>query len=412
MRQLRYLVGTFILIAPFVCGCQAMGPAYSGEIDTATQAPQTAVPGSIGWSGKLAENFRLTDTGQTITPAPAHADAPPAKADPAAAGPATTQAAVEPRQVIYSAGFRVVVADVPGAQRTIREAAERLGGYMQEITGGAITIRVPADHFNDAVNVVEKAGEVVDRQLKAQDVTEEMLDLGIRQNNAENLRQRLLAILAKADKVEDAIKVETELARVSAELDTIKGKIRYMQSQIAMATIRVDLNGVVLQNARGNGARLPFDWIESLGDGLVAGEVQQSTRKAGFFSHGPRFRPPAGFVRYYEEQTQTEAMDGGGLLLRVKHRENVDAAPSEFWGKLARRAIVEGRSVAVAGEEQTPQYYLIRGIRDVGGRQLGYLLAVKRSDRGIAIFEAWGPREQFDGQYDALRQSALSADPN
>ena len=91
---------------------------------------------------------------------------------------------------------------------------------MQEVAGASVTVRVPAAQFDQAVRAVEKTGEVVDRQLKASDVTEEMRDLHIRLDNAEKLRQRLLGILEKSQKVEDAIKVEAELARVSASRST------------------------------------------------------------------------------------------------------------------------------------------------------------------------------------------------
>ncbi|HEX8916720.1 MAG TPA: DUF4349 domain-containing protein [Humisphaera sp.] len=389
LRSVIALAATALL-----SGCSVSG-GYAEKSTFALDATEP-VPGSIGTAAA------------TPPPAAPPADAPAVKPDPAAAS--VPKPADASRLVIYSASFKVVVPDVPGALRAIQQSAERMGGHLQEVSGGTIIVRVPAARFPEAVKVVEDSGEVIDRLVKAQDVTEEMRDLNIRLDNAEKLRKRLQEILAKADKVEDALKVEAELARVSGELDAVKGKIRYLESLLAMSTIRVELNSPVRTNARGTGPRLPFDWVENLGDGLVAGEVQQATRKAGFFARGPRFKPPAGFVRYYEAANEVDAMDGGGMLLRVQRRANVDEAPADFWAKLARRQVVEGRTVAVTHEEGDATFYALRGTREVAGKPLGYVLVVKRSKGGVAVFEAWGPREQVDAQWPALRASGLSAD--
>lgn len=322
--------------------------------------------------------------------------------------PATKPA--DPRLVIYSAAYKLVVADVAGTLRSLQATAEKMGGYMQEIGGGTITFRIPAAKFGEACKSVEDAGEVVDRQVRAQDVTEEMRDLNIRLDNAEKLRERLLELLKKADKVEDTIKIEAELTRVVEQIEQTKGKIRYLSSQLAMSTIRVELNSPVPQNARGTGPKLPFSWVEELGDGLVAGQVQQQTRKLGYFASGPRFTPPVGFVRYYEQSNEVEAMNAEGLRLRVLRRNNVDKAPLSFWQSLARKSLVEGRSLVVTGQEGDDNYFYLTGTRDLGGNTLGYVLGIKRSDNQVAVFEAWGPKDQIEKAAAELRKSALSVD--
>ena len=388
------LAALSLVLAPTINGCAA---DYAGETTSAGFLDSSEVSGRREAADQANQQLSASSASPAVPP--------PAGAQPATRPPG------EPRQVIYSAAYRVVVADVAGTLRSIQSAAERLGGYMQDIAGGTITVRVPAPRFAEACKTVEEAGEVVDRQVKAQDVTEEMRDLHIRLDNAEKLRQRLLGILEKTQKVEDALKVEAELARVSAEIDQAKGKIRFLESQLAMSTIRVDLNPAVAQNARGTGPRLPFAWVEQLGDGLVAGQLQQKIRKAGFFSRGPSFTPPPGFVRYYESSDETEAMDAGGLLLRVQRHPNLDKAPLDFWAKLARRQMVEGRALAVAGEENDGKSYVLRGVRDVGDKKLGYLLSVRRSDRQVIVFEAWGPAEEIDKSVSVVRGAALSTNP-
>lgn len=407
-----HLTPSLLLLVTLATGA---GCAFSrGEMDTES-AIDPAETGRVRYEARSAIAAAARAVEGEV-PADAAADAPlklpvqvPADVADAAARPAAD--AGEPRQVVYSAAFKVVVADVPGTLAAIREHAHRLGGYLAEVAGNTITVRVPAGRFQDAVAFVERAGEVVDRELRAQDVTEELRDLNIHLDNDEKLRQRLQALLDKADKVEDVLKIEAELTRVTEEIDRTKGRLRYLESQVAMSSVRVELNSPVPQNRQGGGPHSPFDWVGELGAGLVEGQVRQTVKTPGIFGRGPRFRPPAGFVRYYQDDGEAEAMDAGGLRVRVLRRANVDKADLSFWFALARKSLVEGRSLAVASEEPGDDFHLLRGLRDVGGQPVGYLLSIERNSRSVVVFEAWGPLEQFDANLDALRQSALSIDP-
>jgi hypothetical protein len=404
-----------VLVLSITCvltagGCASFG-AVAGRVDASMLDP--AEVGGVSQEVDFIANKGLAPA--TSFPGKggdAAAAAPPPLAVPGSANePAASNPAPAARQVVYSAAFRVVVADVPGSLSSIRQHTESLGGHLQEVDGQAITVRVPAARFNDAVAFVERAGEVVARQVKAQDVTDAMRDLRTHLDNQEKLRQRFQALLEKADKVEDALKIEAELARVTEELDRAKGKLWALEAQVSMSTIRVELNAPAVSNTTGTGPGLPFDWVNELGDGLVAGQVRPNVRRAGVFGRGPRFQPPAGFVRYYEADGETEAMDAAGLRLRVQRRDNVDRADLRFWSTLVRKTLVENRSLAVTHEETGQDFYTLEGTRDVGGKPVGYLLSLERSNNKVVVFEAWGSRDQFDANRDALRTSALSINP-
>ena len=314
------------------------------------------------------------------------------------------------RQVIYSAGLQLVVVSVADATRSVKSFAEQAGGYLQESNSSSITIRVPADKFENILERIASLGEVVDRSVKASDVTEEMLDLNIRLENARKTRDRLLEHLAKSSKVEDTIKIEAELSRVSGEIERMEGKLRYMQSQISMSTIRVDFN-VLASRTPGSGDNLglPFEWIEQLGDGLVAGNVKNMPRKPTLFSVGPKFDPPKDFIRYFSQGTQVEAMSADGLRLKVHRQSNYDKGALAFWSKLARKALVESRALAVTSERELgDDRALLAGTREVAGEKFGYLLVLARTKDYVYSFEAWGPKAAFDAQSEALIASAKS----
>lgn len=339
-------------------------------------------------------------------------DAPLLKLADHDAGPAAPQveAPRDARQVIYVASLRLVVVSASAAQASVKSLAEAAGGYLQESDARGIVVRVPAVQFEPLLASIAQLGEVVDRAVKASDVTEQLLELDIRLDNARRARERLLAHLEKSEKMEDTLRIEAELARVTTEIEQLEGKLRYLRSQVAMSTIRVEFNSPApLSESDAGALGVPFEWVGRLGDGLVAGAVESRPRKPGIFSGGPRFDPPAEFIRYYSDSNLVEAMNAEGVRLKVQRNKNYDKGALAFWRKLARTALVRVRSLDVTEElDLGDDRSLIAGVREVAGAEYGYLLVLVRSRELVFTVEAWGPRAAFDAQAAALRASALT----
>lgn len=321
------------------------------------------------------------------------------------------QTSVE-RQVIYTATLQLVVVSVYDASNSVLSIAKAAGGYLQSSDAHIVTVRVPAAKFDAVLAQCEKLGEVVGRNVNASDVTEQVLELDIRLDNAKRARERLLAHLEKSEKMEDTLKIEAELARVTLEIERIEGQLRYLRSQISMSTITVILNSRVPQGSPNDGLAIPFEWVKRLGDGLMAGAVEAQPRKPNFLTRGPSFTPPPEFLRYYSSHDLVEAMNAEGVRVKVQRHSNYDEGALGFWTKLARQALVEGRSVVFAREQNIDDERAVMvGSRDVSGEPYGYLLLILRSPKRVFTFEAWGPAEAFNAQRAALEQSALSLRP-
>lgn len=171
---------------------------------------------------------------------------------------------VQARKVIYTADMEIIVADPDHALGESRKTAERLGGYMQHLSSGGITIRVPAGKFNDAVDALTQLGPVVQREITALDVTENHTDLEIRISNGQAAIKRLQALLDKAVNVKDVLAIEKELVRMRTEMERLQGKMNLMKSQVAYATITVAFRRAA-QVSNHIGVKLPFWWLSQLG---------------------------------------------------------------------------------------------------------------------------------------------------
>ncbi len=243
---------TSLLLAPFV-GCETVPREYAG-------AQADADAGGRGLASGIREHaMRLPPTSP-----PAFAEGDETLGVELASQTGATQPA-SARVLIYSAGLQLAVTDIQKALARAQELAEEAGGYLQSMSQSQITVRVPAKAFEEVLGKLEAMGQVLDKSIQANDVTDEYVDLALRLKNAEALRDRLLAILEKATTVEDMLKVETELNRVREEVERLKGRLADLDRRIAYSTIEIAFVEAATPTAKKRRPQAPFRWLDDLG---------------------------------------------------------------------------------------------------------------------------------------------------
>lgn len=165
-----------------------------------------------------------------------------ASTTPAEAAPGQTAPAAAP-MLIYTADFALRVErerfdDV--LDRVLANARER-GGYLVARNDTSIQVRVPSARFHESVTAVEGSGEVLRRNVAASDVSEEFHDAEVRLQNLRAVRQRLEEFLRRAGSMAEALQVERELERVTAEIDRLQGRMRFLAARVAFSLISVTL---------------------------------------------------------------------------------------------------------------------------------------------------------------------------
>ncbi|HEX6244587.1 MAG TPA: DUF4349 domain-containing protein, partial [Polyangiales bacterium] len=196
---------------------------------------------------------------------------PKAKVDSSTTPPAAelakdVQAQTPGPLLVYRASFLLSVYEVDKTQAALTQAVSGLNGYVAVQTDTQLTLRVPAAKFQDAVRAVELAGKVRARNVQASDVGDQYRDLELRLRTAELLRARLEAMMARTEKVADALAVQTELERIVREIEQLKGQLRGLGDRIAYSTLVVEFRAESRPELdEGNVFRLPFAWLDELG---------------------------------------------------------------------------------------------------------------------------------------------------
>lgn len=159
------------------------------------------------------------------------------------------EAATVTRKIIQNAEVDIAVTDVQAALNQAIQMAEAAGGLVSNSSifrnndrvSGSVTFRIPAGKFASFLTQLPKLGEVRSQHSNIQEVTEEFIDLEARVKNLEGQEQALRGLLAGSKNVADALSVERELARVRTEIDSLKGRLRFLTDQVDLSTIRLSL---------------------------------------------------------------------------------------------------------------------------------------------------------------------------
>jgi hypothetical protein len=188
---------------------------------------------------------------------PGQAPEPPAGAGAvAAAGQVASldMAGVSPyegsRKIIKNGEMRLLVENTDRALDQATSIAVDNGGYiiasestMQEgFKTAMLNLGVPVERFEEVQRRLRGlALQVLNDTASGQDVTDEYVDLQSRLANQEATAARVRQFLAQAKTVEEALRVNAQLAEIEGTIEQIKGRMTYLKDRASYSTLRVDL---------------------------------------------------------------------------------------------------------------------------------------------------------------------------
>lgn len=116
-------------------------------------------------------------------------------------------------------------------------------GY-QRLKSAMFVYRIPKDRYNQAFVDMKKFGTVVFEQSSGEDVTERYFDTEARLKSLKMQQERLLALLDKATKMEDILKIEKELQTTQYDIENLTGTLKKWDSLVEYSTLTVNIQEV------------------------------------------------------------------------------------------------------------------------------------------------------------------------
>ena len=109
-----------------------------------------------------------------------------------------------------------------------------------------LTVRIPAEHFNEFIDELRKgSGSVVDVSTNVDNITQQYNENDIRISALETQHKRLLELLEKAESLADVIKLEERLSEVEIELTQLNNARNQMDAQVRYSTLTMTVSEVV-----------------------------------------------------------------------------------------------------------------------------------------------------------------------
>lgn len=165
------------------------------------------------------------------------------------------QAAYVERMIVKNAEASVLVEDSDVAIDRLTQIVGDVDGYIissriwfQEYAGenykyASITIGVPVSQFEVSLRRIRDLSlRVLDENASGEDVTDQFVDLESRLRNLEATRERIKSFLEDAKTVDEALRINQELAAIEAQIEEVKGRMNYLSDRSAFSTITVTIS--------------------------------------------------------------------------------------------------------------------------------------------------------------------------
>ncbi|MEH0574913.1 MULTISPECIES: DUF4349 domain-containing protein [Streptomyces] len=169
----------------------------------------------------------------------------------ASASKATAAPKLTANRIIRTASLTVQVKDVPKALDEARATTENAGGYVGDETtvrdqDGAertrVVLRVPVEKYDDVLAALQGAGKLLERTAKAQDVTDQVVDVDSRIASQRASVARVRELMDRATKLSDVVTLEGELSSREADLEALLAEQASLKDRTNLATVTLTLS--------------------------------------------------------------------------------------------------------------------------------------------------------------------------
>lgn len=231
MKKISLLLAVVLMFSLVLCGCGAAGNSMAMD-KAEMEAPMASSMPALDADGAVKDYYESTETTESIYNS-------------------------DSNKIIRTANITIQSTEFDSAVAALNQLTEQMGGYFEtaDIQSGGYynqyanrsayyVVRVPKENFVAFRNGSSGIGHVYSISENSQDVGETYYDTEARLATLTTKRDRLLALLQKADKMSDIITLENALADVQYEIDRHTATLRKYDSLIGYSTFYIRINEV------------------------------------------------------------------------------------------------------------------------------------------------------------------------
>lgn len=152
------------------------------------------------------------------------------------------------QKIIKTASVRFQVEDFKKSAEKLKRIAKDFGGintsYNENNNGynieASFIVRITNSKFDTLLNALQTESIYLNyKNINAEDVTEEFIDIESRLKNKKAVEQKYLEILKKASRIDDILAVENQIRIIREEIEAKEGRLKYLKDRVAYSTINL-----------------------------------------------------------------------------------------------------------------------------------------------------------------------------
>ena len=194
------------------------------------------------------------------------------------------------KKIIKTANLNLEVKDYSAYNSSLRDKLKQFGGYIAQEEQSqseykienTITIKIPVDQFDDAVNSISSNVKAVhEKKITSEDVTTDVIDTRSRLEAKKQVRLRYLDLLKQAKNMEEILSVQSEINGIQEQIESAAGRMEYLQHSSSFSTIHLTyyqvLNGAAINSDKPSFStrftsafRFGWNWIGELSLAIVS----------------------------------------------------------------------------------------------------------------------------------------------
>lgn len=158
------------------------------------------------------------------------------------------------RSVIRKGNVELRSTDVGKAQFEVQQVADRFSGQVteEETTTdddgkpayARMVLRIPTDSFREAMDALKDTAELESASSGEDDVTAKVIDTRTRLAAQRRSIARITVLFDRAESIRDIMRIESELSRRQAALESLERQAAFLRGQTAMSTITVSIDQI------------------------------------------------------------------------------------------------------------------------------------------------------------------------
>jgi hypothetical protein len=159
-------------------------------------------------------------------------------------------------KLIYTANMSLQSTEFDKTCGYIKSLADKYFAFIENETvdngngsatyrrSASYTVRVPAENYNSFLSGMSEECHVVSLNQKMTDVSEQYFDTEQKLQTLRNKHDRLEALLEKAEKMEDILRLEDALSENEYEINQYQGTLNKYDSLVSYSTVKISLKEV------------------------------------------------------------------------------------------------------------------------------------------------------------------------